>query len=116
MERLCCQIVECRPQGFGHQGEAGEHTDGGHNMGGLGALLASRLQPAQGLAAFQQLVEHRLRGVARDNPSPKLAQHRIINTGVRQVYAQERLPINTGADGLSGLPLRERFAKLPHRH
>jgi hypothetical protein len=40
----------------------------------------------------------------------------MIKAWVRQVQAQEIFPINPGADGLSGLPIREVLAKLHHRY
>jgi len=55
-------------------------------------------------------------GAASDQTSAELAEHREIEAWVVQGQAQQILPIQTSANRVGGLPIREALGELQHRH
>src|SRR5947208_11338550 len=82
----------------------------------VGALLSSGLEPPHGAAALQQLVEEELFGAPRQQAVPEFAQHRKVETRIRQLQTQQILPVDARADGLRRLTIGESLPKLHDRH
>ena len=85
-------------------------------MRGVGALLPTGLEQAEGPAALQQLVEEQLFGAACQQAVPEFAQDRKVEPRIGQVKTQQILPVNTRPDCLCRLAIREVFPKLHERH
>src|SRR5881398_1355959 len=82
----------------------------------VGALLSSGLEPPHGAAALQQLVEEERCGAPRQQAVPEFAQHRKVETRIRQLETQQILPVDTCAYGLRRLAIGEVLPKLHDRH
>ena len=108
--------VQRGPEGFRHEFEPVQHADRGEHVRRVGALLSPGLEQAQRPAALQQLVEEELFGAARQQSVPEFAQHRKVKARIRQLEAQQILPVDARADRLRRLAICEVLPKLHDRH
>ena len=94
--------------------EAVQHPNGRQDVGGVRALAATRFEEAAGSQLGQQGVEQELFRPPGDEPGPELAQHRVIDAGIRPLRAQGLLPVNPAAHGVGRLAIGQAFGKLHH--
>jgi hypothetical protein len=81
-------------------------------VGRVGALPAARLEQAEFLAAFEQLVQQPLLGTALDEAGAELAQHGGVEAGIGQLQPEDVLPVDPGAHRLGGPSVGEVLAEL----
>jgi hypothetical protein len=98
--------------GFAHTLQPVEHADGGQHVGRIGALPAARFEQLALGAVHQQGVEEALLRAPRHHTTAELAQDRVVEALVRQLQAQEILPVNAAAHGVRGLAVGQVLSKL----
>ena len=108
--------VQRGAEGFRHEFEPVEHPDRREHMRRVGALWPTGLEPPHGAASLPQLVEEDLFGAPRQQAVPKFAQHRKVESRIRQLETQQILPVDARADRLRRLAIRQMLPKLPNRH
>jgi hypothetical protein len=79
-------------------------------------LLAPRFEESHRPTSLQQLIEQEGFGTTGEEPVAKFTEDGKVEARVRQVQAQEILPIDTGPDRLGGLAISKVLAKLHERH
>ena len=104
--------IERRTEGFRHQFEAVQDADGGQHVRRVGTLRSAGLEPAQGAAALEELVQHEFFGTAGQEAVAKFAEHRKVKAGIRQGESEQVFPVNTSPHRLGGLAISEMFVEL----
>lgn len=95
--------------GFGHQGQAGERAQVGHDMGRVTALPPTRLQQARANQGIEQEGQQPLFGTGRQQAGAKIPQDRGVKTGVIDVQRERIFPIQAGPDRLGGRSIAQLF-------
>ena len=90
--------------------------DGREHLRRVGALLAPRFEHPHGAPTFQQLVSQEHCGAPSPQAVAQCAEHRQVKARIGPVQAQAILPVETGADCLSGLAIGQVLANLHERH
>jgi hypothetical protein len=104
------------PPRFGDALQATEHPQGAADVGRVGALAAAGLAQAARGADREQAVKEEMFGRPRKQPRAELGADGEIEAGVGQVQAEGILPVDAGAHGLGGLPVRQPFGELHDGH
>jgi len=109
------QGIERVPHRFAHGLQPVEEAHRRQHVGGVGALLAARVQQARLLEALQQDLEQQQFGRARQQPGAELREHGVVEPGVGQVQAQEILPVQARAHRVRRLAVGEVLGVLEDR-
>ena len=99
------QRLQRGPHAFSHEFQPVQRRHRRDHMGGVGALLAARLDQPRGHQAFQQRIEYHLLQPRIRHPGPELDQHRRIEARVIKGQAQQVLPVDPGPHRLGRLPV-----------
>ena len=116
LRRCHRQLLQAGPHRLPGQLQPVQITHCRDYMGGIGALLAARLDQPAGRQPLQQRVQHHLVQAARGDPGPELTQDRVVEAGIQQVKTKRVFPVDPGADRLSGLPVGQILRHLEDRH
>ena len=110
------QGFQRRPHAFPGQLQPGQRRHRGDHVGGIGPLLAARLDQALGHQPCQQRIQHHLLQPGPGHPAPELGQHRVVKARVIDWQAEQVLPVDPGPHRLGRLPVGEVLRPLQHRH
>ena len=108
----CGQVVQGRAQGLPEEFEAVEHPDGSPHMRRIRPLLSVRCEDAKRLTVTQQFLQQQFFGLPGQEAVTKRAERGEMKAGVSQRQPKEILPVNAGPDGVGGLAIGQRLAKL----
>jgi hypothetical protein len=86
------------------------------DVGGIGALLAARLDQAIGGQPGQQRVQRHLLQAGIRYPAPELSQHRVIKARIIQRQPGQVLPVQPHPDRVGCQPAGQVLLPLQHRH
>jgi hypothetical protein len=92
-----------------HTFEVIQTTNSSHDISGIGALLAPRLDPAALFTRVQERVEHELSAVMGEQALPKIMQEREVESWVSQLQTQGVLPVHAAAHGIGRLAVSKPF-------
>ena len=109
------QRVEGVAHGFAHRLQAAQEAHRRQHVGGVGALLAPRLQQPPGAELVEQALEQQQLRRSGDQTGAELAEHARIKAGIGQRQAQQILPVNAAAHRVGGLQVGEVLGILEER-
>ena len=110
------QRLQRGPDAFPRELEPVQRRHRSDDAGGVGALLAARLDQAVCRQAFQQRVQYHLLQPRLRDPGPELGQHRMVKPRIPGGQAQQVFPVQPHPDRISYLPAGQLLRPLQHRH
>ena len=110
------QRLQRGPHGLAGQLQPVQRRHRRDHVGGIGALLAARLDQALRHQARQQRIQRHLLQPRPGHPAPELRKHRMVKARIIQGKAQQVLPVDPGPHRVRRQPVGEVLRPLQHRH
>ena len=113
---LLSQGIERRTHTLPYAFQAAERTHARQDRRRIGALLASRFEPATLARQLQDRLQEQVLRPRRQHALAEVRQDRVIEARLIQRQGQGIQPINARAHRVCGLPIGQPFEGLQHRH
>src|SRR3954447_19959762 len=107
--------IEGRPQRLGDKLQPIEGANSRQHMRGVGPLPPPGLEDAALSGDLEHPLQQALVRAAGQKTISKLAEHAEVKARVRQLEAEQVLPVDPRPDRLSGLPIAQALAELHQR-
>ncbi len=110
------QRLQRGPHGFPGQFQPVQRRHRGDHVGGIGALLAARLDQPLRCQACQQRIKHHLLQAGPGHLAPELGQHRMVKARIINGQPEQVLPVQPHPDRIGRQPVSQVLRPLQHGH